>query len=473
MNANASLQLASGVSLKAAPEQPRTQICLLGSPRILVDGATVTPQVKYRKGIALLALLAVECEIMHPRERIANLLWPDRSRTSALTNLRQVLSNLLHVLGQTGGDAHPIIRSDNNQTGLFPCPQLDLDVHKLKAHSAALQGGQRFSPNDAYEPPLHRFLEGFELPDCEEFNTWLDNQRRHLDACTINLHERAIAHALARDDLARALLHARLIERIEPLLELNQVCLMRLLLASGRPKQALRQFDHFAEQLRVELDVDPEPATLALHKHMLERVSSGATRSLRPKWHFDSLTNTAVMYVTCDTPGISATSNCPLPEDPRAVIRDILERHGGDVIDSHGLGQFAYFNAGHDDSEHGRRAIAGAQELMRTLPCASLVRIGIFSGQIPADRIGEPSPCLAEFTELSRRLGFVADQGCVVVCADSLGKLAIESEYLGEWRFRGIERNVHAYCLGQELQGTDVTDSSEEKRSSPVTGFRR
>ncbi len=432
----------------AERELAHTQICLLGSPRILVAGATVTPQIKYRKAIALLALLAVECDVMHPRERLANVLWPERSRTAALTNLRQVLSNLQQVLRQHFAEAPPVIRLDNNQVGLFTCPQLDLDVHMLKARSAALQAGQLMPSQGTYEPPLHRFLEGFELQDCQEFNAWLDAQRRHLDACTINLHERAIAQALARDNLARATLHARLIERIDPLLEVNQVCLMRLLLASGRPKQALKQFDHFAEMLRKELDVAPEPATLALQKHILQRVSSSATRATRPRWHFDSVTNTAVMYVTCDTVGTSATSACQMSDDPIAAIRAMLEEHGSQVMASHGLGQFAYFNNGADDKQHGRRAIAAAQDILRRLPCAPLVRIGIFSGQIPAERIGQPSPCLAEFTELSRRLGFVADQGSIVVCADSLGDLALESEYLGEWRFRGIERNVHAYRLG-------------------------
>ncbi len=421
----------------------RIQICLLGSARILVSGRNVTSQIKYQKGIALLSLLAVECGIMHPRERIANFLWPDHSRLAALTNLRQVLSNLRLVLAQQERAGKSVIRSDNSHVGLFVEPELDLDIHTLTAHSEKPRAGEMLGPT-VYEPPLHGFLEGFDLPDCLDYSAWLEKHRRQFDASIIRLHEKAIARAIARDNFERAVLHARLIERLDPSLESNQVCLMRLLLEMGRPKKALQQFELFSEHLREELDVEPEPSTRALHKHILERISAGEASVTRPQWHFHQVTNTTAMYVTCDD--ISGIRG-PSSHAPGETIRNILAQYSHQVIDSHGLGQFAYFDDVHQGEERGAMAIRAARAVMTNLPFAAQIRVGIYSGQIPTADEGTTAAHRTELTELARRLGFVADGGEIILCADTLGELAMELEYLGEWRFRGINRIVHAYRL--------------------------
>lgn len=421
----------------------RTHVCLLGSARILVDGRGVTAQIKYRKGIALLSLLAVECGIMHPRERVATLLWPEHSRVAALTNLRQVLNNLTRALGQQSPAEQHVIRHNNRHVGLFIGPELDLDIHTLVARSAEPHGGN-MPRTPEYEPPLHGFLEGFELPDCLDYSAWLAKQRSQFAANIINLHEKAIARAIARDNFEHAILHARRIERLDPLQESNQVCLMRLLLETGHPKSALRQFEVFSEHLREELDVEPEPSTRALHRHILERVSAGATKISRPHWHFPQLTNTTVMYVTCDQP---ADIQELTSHTAKKLVRDVLAQYSHDVIDSHGLGQFAYFTDDQQGEQRGLVAINAARAIMATLPCTSQIRIGLYSGRIPVADKPTSSADRTELTELARRLGFVADSSEIILCADTLGKLATELEYLGEWRFRGINRVVHAYRL--------------------------
>lgn len=440
---------ATGPAANASPAHARIEICLLGSPRILVDGVTVTSRVKYRKATALLALLAVDCDIMHPRERIAHFLWPELERKSALTNLRQVLSNLIRVLVGQSGQAQSVIRTDNSHVGLFTGPELNLDVQKLIDRSTQIQKGSHNSQQRPYEPPLHRFLEGFDLADCLEFSTWMDSQRRRLDSCIVNLHEKAIAQAMARDNPDRAILHARLIERIDPLREANQVCLMRLLMETGQPKQALQQFELFSDLLREELDVDPEPATSALHQHILQRVATSTTKSMRPQWHFGQRTNTTVMYLACDAPRDETDIHGRAGRVASEIIRESLGQHGCELVDSHGLGLFAYFKAMHHDDQHAETAIRAAQAVSGQLACSPFVRIGIYTGHV--ENIEHPAHAYqrAECTELARRLGFVADDGNIVMCANTLGQLALEAEYLGEWRFRGINRLVHAYGLSE------------------------
>lgn len=454
---------ATSASLDAA----KVRICLLGSPRILIDGQSVTRQIKYRKGVALLSVLAVESDVMHPRERIANLFWPDLERTAALTNLRQVISNLTRVLNPESGEGLTGIRSDSSHIGLFTDPGISVDIHSLTSRAAARKATDNAAAPVLQQPPLHRFLEGFDLPDCQEYSAWLESQRRKFDADIIHLHEKAVARAMARQDLEQALLHTRLIERIDPLLEVNQVCMMRLLLESGRPKQALVQFERFAERLREELDVEPEPATMALHQHLLTRAATQETMTTRPKWHFDQVTNTTVLYVTCDEHSDETLAGEADSGESRKQARRILDRHSHSVSESLGLGMFAYFDDAHQGAEHGLAAIEAARAVMLELACSPQIRIGIYSGQVAASDTEAHAMQHAKATELARRLGFIADGGDIIVCADTLGSLALEVEYLGEWRFRGINRNVHAYRLG-----ADPAPGENERATATVGAVR-
>ncbi len=65
----------------------KLEISLLGSFQVLLNGVPVT-QFKTIKARALLAYLAAEIIRPQPRERLAELLWPDWPQQSALTNLR-------------------------------------------------------------------------------------------------------------------------------------------------------------------------------------------------------------------------------------------------------------------------------------------------------------------------------------------------------------------------------------------------
>ena len=68
----------------------RLSLILLGKPQILWAGEDLTKQIKYRKGLALLGYLAAHAGLWQPREKIADLFWPDLDLAAARTNLRQL-----------------------------------------------------------------------------------------------------------------------------------------------------------------------------------------------------------------------------------------------------------------------------------------------------------------------------------------------------------------------------------------------
>jgi len=69
---------------------------------LYADGCVRPLAVRYRKGIALLAYLAARGGRPLPRHAAAQMLWPDRSESSARANLRVVINDLGKRLGALG-----------------------------------------------------------------------------------------------------------------------------------------------------------------------------------------------------------------------------------------------------------------------------------------------------------------------------------------------------------------------------------
>ena len=80
------------------PPPARLVLCLLGPPRVMVDGEVALGQ-RAQKPLALLAYLAVEADRSHPRRTLAALFWPDKPEKQALQAMRQVLARLRTAIG--------------------------------------------------------------------------------------------------------------------------------------------------------------------------------------------------------------------------------------------------------------------------------------------------------------------------------------------------------------------------------------
>ncbi|HET6633229.1 MAG TPA: BTAD domain-containing putative transcriptional regulator [Rhodanobacteraceae bacterium] len=449
---------ASMLAVQARPARPaadacatQVRICLLGQLRIVIDGRDVTSCIKYRKGIGLLALLAVERDVLHPRDRLADLFWPSLSLSAARTNLRQVLSNLARVLGRVGPtEDQPVLRVSSHSVGLFLEPGINLDVVHAQAVRLALHGRSSNMPADDLPltaPALgtHEFLPGFDLPDCDAFAAWLDEQRRRFADGAIAVYEDLADRAAARGRYDIALEHAAHVEGIDPLLERNQVRLIQLLAVSGRSARALQQFELFADRLRRELDVDPEPATLRLRERIAKAVpmSDEATHAPprlakgRRSWRA-----VVVVYACCAVDDNDAFARAAQVEDLRMTLKTTFEQMQGTIIAAPGMGLYARFS-------DAAAALRAAQAVLANPRLASRVRIGIYSGSVMLENAAELPGSLYEVAELAARLSLIADDGEAVACADTVRRQSVEAEALGEWNFRGLTRPVTAFRLAQ------------------------
>ncbi|MDP5238560.1 BTAD domain-containing putative transcriptional regulator [Uliginosibacterium sp. 31-16] len=259
------LQGDDAISASANTAEPVLSVRLLGRPQILVHGQDVSREVKYRKGFAALGYLAVHANTWVRREQLASLLWPRLNHAAALTNLRQVLNNLRAVLNTCG--VADIIRSDRTWLGFFHTPGCCLDVAWL----TKLQLAESSQHHACVEPESlgGDFLEGVEVSDGDEFDSWLHLTRQHLRNCFLTLMEARCLHQQRQPQSPEAIRTAHRLAQQNPLDEHAAATLITLLRESGARRAALNVFDTLQDQLGRELHAVPGDTLQSLRQSLL------------------------------------------------------------------------------------------------------------------------------------------------------------------------------------------------------------
>jgi DNA-binding SARP family transcriptional activator len=216
------------------------EIGLLGTPSIAIDGVPQQPP-RGKKAWGLLAYLLLAAPA--PRERLAGLLFAEAD--DPLGALRWNLSEIRRVLRlpqQLRGNVPALI--------LPPDAVVDVRVLSTGSWIAAIE-----LANLGRE-----LLEGVDVRASVAFETWLDSERRHVQAQTeAVLHEAALARLTSGDGDAAISLAARLVA-IDPLDENAQELLIRTHAAVGDREATARQLAACVELFRRELGVEPGPA---------------------------------------------------------------------------------------------------------------------------------------------------------------------------------------------------------------------
>jgi pimeloyl-ACP methyl ester carboxylesterase/DNA-binding SARP family transcriptional activator len=215
-------------------------IRVLGSLAVLRDGARVQlpPSKKTR---ALLAYLAVTGRA-HSRWRLCAMLWnvPHDPRAA----LRWSLSRLRPLVDDP--DCRRIT-ADRDSVGL-DLRQVTVDIVSLRA--AARRGIETMSTDalrHAAETLEGDFLEGLNLPDCHEFQSWCTGEREETRRLRFKILSALIARLEGTPD--EALPYARTLSLIEPTGATAQATLVRLLRAAGREREADEQLKRAQRRL--------------------------------------------------------------------------------------------------------------------------------------------------------------------------------------------------------------------------------
>src|SRR5712692_8103670 len=268
-------------------------LSLLGTPVVKHGEDTLT--FSTRKALALLVYLAVEGGT-HPRKTLSEAFWPELDAEHGRAALRATLLELRKLLERThepGERAHLLIERD--MLGFDQGSPLILDLRIVE--SASKQVGRGIEPlagqargellaqlEQATSQAHGPFLAGFTLRDSQFFDDWTRQEREswHLrlhqlfDALSM-LYERAGDAERAIETVTRWL-------SFDPLNEEGYRRLMRLRFSQGDRAGALRAYANGRAVLAEQLQVEPEPETVALAKRMRHTapVRSPQIRSLLP-----------------------------------------------------------------------------------------------------------------------------------------------------------------------------------------------
>ena len=391
-------------------------------------------RVASRKGLALLACLALKPGTTHSRDFLAGLLWEDSDPELARSSLRQALAALRRSFGEEFATA---LRADAVSVSL----DADVATSDVAQFQALLREG---TPGALIEAAGRCSGELFEGLDARSpaFDRWMEEHRRSFRRQVLEAMERAAAQCDAAGDLAGRVAALERLTSLEPANERAQRELMEALARQGRYTEALRQYRLCRDALRRDLDVATEPATDALHREILRRrraedpgetsrddEETPAVAAASPV--AATLREAIVMVVRIGGP------THPGSEDPEltrqrwsraeARVRAAVERQGGsadrpsqgEIVAAFGLVTLT----GNEPDRAARAALDLASEASKPGSEASLA-VGIAGGQVLPAAGDVPFPLAGSPVGRARELSHSCPFGCVTVSEDVAHRLS-------------------------------------------------
>jgi DNA-binding SARP family transcriptional activator len=269
------------------------QLSLLGTPVVKHGEHLLT--LPTRKALALLVYLAVEGG-MHPRKTLSESFWPELDAEHGRAALRATLLELRKLLERSHGpgeQAHLLVERD--MLGFDQGSPLILDLLLIESASKQVRRGIEPLADQAHEDLLAQleqatrlargpFLASFTLRDSQFFDDWTRQQREYW-----HLHVHQLFDVLSRlyeraGDGDRAIETVTRWLSFDPLNEEGYRRLMRLRFSQGDRAGALRAYANGRAVLAGELQLEPEPETIALAKRIRHTtpVRAPQVRSLLP-----------------------------------------------------------------------------------------------------------------------------------------------------------------------------------------------
>ena len=262
------------------------RVNVLGTPEVFHNESRL--RFALRKAEALLLYLAVEGG-MHPRGKLAALLWPDSEPADARRALRNALSLLRDLLeDETAPAQHGHLLSERELLGLDAHAPLHLDLQEVQHAWQATQSFSAVPPEPqraallaqvqhALAPVRGPFLDGFWLKEETGFDEWHTQLQQQWQVRVLLLLERLAAWQEVGGELEQARLTLTRWLALDRLSEKASRRLMRLYLAQGDLSAALQVYATLRARMAEELQIKPSTETVAL----AERIRATQARQSR------------------------------------------------------------------------------------------------------------------------------------------------------------------------------------------------
>ncbi len=461
---------------------PRLTLCLLGGFSLERDAQPC--KLAYEKGRALLAYLAMDPLREHSRATLAAMLWPDLVREAAMSNLRLVLHNLRQTLN-TANLAAPLLQIDRESVRIDPAAGLEVDVAEFSAAFPACPAtpcAQNFDPCLARMEVLDsyyrgEFMAGLSLPDCPDFEEWLQVQRESLHhhalvrlTCLSNCHDRAGAYDKA---LRFALRH----QELEPWCENGLRRVMRLFALNGQRANALAQYEACCRALRTELGVLPSEETQALEALIRRGELTPERRRVADAHPTEALLmpvvgrrQVTVIYCELTPDGVEDPDQAlALLRAPQARCSEIIQDYSGYLVQTHGGGLLAYFGYPQANEIAARLAVQASLAIMHSGFDGVDLRVGVHTGVVISGDLGVPDT-VGTTTGLAIRLRQLVEPGEVAIsdATQHVVKGFFESTSLGLRQLRGIARPLEVFRVDRKTGAKDRLEAAA--RLTPLIG---
>ncbi|MCG3202026.1 MAG: hypothetical protein NFCOHLIN_01899 [Gammaproteobacteria bacterium] len=279
----------------------------------LESGAAV--DLKTRKGELLLTYLALSPGRSFPRDRLAALLWSDRSEEQARHSLRQTLTV---VRNELNGSGPPPFLTEGDRVGLN-AEAVDTDVAAFErlvasgdaedlAHGCALYRGE--------------LLEDLSVRD-EGYEEWLLVERQRLHGAALRALGRLLSHQEQGKAADRIAGTAQRLLQLEPANEQAHRALMRLYAEQGQREAALRQYQECRAALKRELNAEPGAETEELHRALLDGPVVSQTQVVPATVGSQVQPVSPAQMPSLDTPSVPAMSR-PARRGQTTIVAGVL-----------------------------------------------------------------------------------------------------------------------------------------------------
>ncbi len=226
----------------------------------------------------LLAFLLYQANQKFRRERLSELLWPEKEPAKA----RSALNTALWRIRKAICDHHlerVELESEAEVVGLTLDPSIELDAHQLTSLVKSYELARFGDTPCVTQKDLTRVLansKGLFL-DGEHAN-WVLVERERLLNTYMRGQSLLLGNYARQGDYERALSCGRDILECDPLHEGIQRQVMWLYVLNGQRARAIQQYRSCASLLKRELDIAPMSETEALYQHIL----NDTCRSIEP-----------------------------------------------------------------------------------------------------------------------------------------------------------------------------------------------
>lgn len=218
------------------------ELTLLGGFQLTVNGVPVVPGPSVQRLLVVLACLGRRA----PRNKVAQLLWPDTGNKRANANLRTTIYRMRR-------QAPDLVHSTG--THMWLAPDLLVDVETVRSVAMTLLDIGRAHDAEMLRLTSWSELDKDLLPDWDE--EWLTGHQFSHRMLRLDALEQLAHLHIRKGQFGGAVQSALVVIQAEPLRETAHEALIRAYLGQGNRAEALAHYTSYREHLRDELGLDP------------------------------------------------------------------------------------------------------------------------------------------------------------------------------------------------------------------------